>query len=277
VKSVFPKIGRKTLLLNARRLEWEGDTPGMILLAIEDLTEQESTNDSLRQSHERMRDLTAGLLNAQEEERGRISRELHDDFNQRLAMVAVELQNLEKTSFLESAEIPRTMVASLRTRTEAISDDLRKLAHRLHPSVVEHLGLSAALRSLCEDFRNQEHLRIEYRERGLDGLKLPADIALCIYRVAQAALHNVARHSGSDRATVALTRGHDRIQLSVGDNGTGFDLKVAREGKGLGILNMQERARLAGGAFTIRSKVGVGTRAALKIPLRDAVSSEAAS
>jgi two-component system CheB/CheR fusion protein len=277
VNTVFPKIGRKTLLLNARRLEGKGDIPGMILLAMEDLTEREFTNESLRQSHDRLRDLTAGLLNAQDEERGRISRELHDDFNQRLAMVAVELENLEKTPFLQSAELPRTMVASLRKRTETISDDLRTLAHRLHPSVVEHLGLSAAMRSLCEDFRNQQHLRIKYRERGIDGLTTPPEIALCIYRVTQAALHNVARHSGSDRATVALTGRTGRILLSVSDNGAGFDLKLAREGKGLGILNMEERARLAVGAFTIRSNVGKGTRVAVEIPLLNAVLSEAAS
>jgi two-component system, chemotaxis family, CheB/CheR fusion protein len=277
VNSVFPKIGRKTFLLNARRLEEEGDIPGMILLALEDLTERESTNESLRQSHEHLRDLTAGLLNAQDQERGRISRELHDDFNQRLAMVAVELQNLEKTPFLQSAELPRTMVASLRKRTETISDDLRELAHRLHPSVVEHLGLSAALRSLCADFRDQEHLRIEYRERGIDSLKTPPEIALCIYRVTQAALHNVARHSGSDRVTVALTGRTGRILLSVRDNGAGFDLKLAREGKGLGIPNMQERARLAVGTFSIRSNVGEGTRVAMEIPLLDAVFSDVAS
>jgi signal transduction histidine kinase len=244
---------------------------------MEDLTEQETTNESLRQSHERLRYLTASLLDAQEEERGRISRELHDDFNQRLAMVAVELQNLEKTPFLQSAQLPRTMVASLRTRTETISDDLRKLAHRLHPSVVEHLGLSAALRSLCEDFRNQEHLQIEYRERGLEDLKTPPDIALCIYRVAQAALHNVVRHSGSNRATVTLSGRTDRILLSVSDYGAGFDLTLDRVGKGLGILSMEERARLAVGAFTIHSKPGAGTRVALEIPLVDAVLSEEAS
>ncbi len=277
VSSVFPRVGQRTLVLNARRLEWEGDGLGMILLAMEDLTEQETTNESLRQSHERLRYLTGSLLDAQEEERGRISRELHDDFNQRLAMVAVELQNLEKTPFLQSAQLPRTMVASLRTRTETISDDLRKLAHRLHPSVVEHLGLSAALRSLCEDFRNQEHLQIEYRERGLEDLKTPPDIALCIYRVAQAALHNVVRHSGSNRATVTLSGRTDRILLSVSDYGAGFDLTLDRVGKGLGILSMEERARLAVGAFTIHSKPGAGTRVALEIPLVDAVLSEEAS
>jgi two-component system CheB/CheR fusion protein len=269
VTRVLPSMGSKTLLLNARRIERDGHLPGMILLAMEDVTEQESTTEALRQSHERLGDLKVGLLNAQEGERRRISRELHDDFNQRLAMLVVELENLEKTPLLQSAEVPRSRLAVLRTRAEGISDDLRKMAHQLHPSVVEHLGLPSALRALCEEYTKQENIRIDYRQQGVVSLATPTDIAVCIYRIAQAALHNVAQHSGSNRATVNLAGGNRGIVLSVSDTGVGFDLEAARERSGLGIISMEERARMVIGRLTIRSKVGVGTRIAIEVPLPD--------
>jgi two-component system CheB/CheR fusion protein len=266
---VFPKIGRRTLVLNARGLELAGDQPGLIFLAIEDLTERESTTEFLRQSHERARDLTAALLSAQEEERRRIARELHDDFNQRLAMLVVELENLEKTPF-QSPKLIQTCLASVRARTEVISDDMRRMAHELHPSVVDNLGLPSAMRSLCEDFTRQEKLRIDYRQRGMEGT-IPSEIALCIYRVTQEALRNVARHSGADRAAVRLIGGNKRILLSVSDAGAGFDVDSASGKKGLGIFSMEERARLVGGTLTIRSKLGEGTNIAIEVPLPKAV------
>ena len=164
----FPNVGQRTLLLNARGLRQGDRTQEMILLAMEDITDRESTTQQLHESRERLRDLTGGLLTAQEEERRRISRELHDDLNQRLAMLTVELETLEKDP-LRSAELMRSQLASLRARTEGISDDVRRTAQRLHPSVVEHLGLSAALRSLCLDFSKREEIHVHYRQRNING------------------------------------------------------------------------------------------------------------
>jgi two-component system CheB/CheR fusion protein len=266
---VFPKIGRRVLLLNARRLQqWEGDHAGMILLAMEDLTDRESTTEALQESQERLRDLTAGLLTAQEEERRRISRDLHDDLNQRLAMLTVELETLERDP-LQSAELIRSQLSSLRTRTEGISDDVRRTAHQLHPSMVDHLGLSAALRSLCTDFSKQEKMRVDYRQRNVDGAT-PPDIALCLYRVAQEALRNVAKHSGARRATVSLVLATNRILLSISDTGVGFDRELAKGKKGLGIISMEERVRLVVGILTIRSRPGDGTRVVVEVPLPEA-------
>jgi two-component system CheB/CheR fusion protein len=269
VTPVFPKIGRRTLLLNARRIEWDGDVRVMILLAMEDITERESTTEALRESHERSRELAERLLSAQESERRRISRDLHDDFNQRLAMLALELETLEKSP-AQAGGLTQRKLASLRSSTEGISEDLRRLAHQLHPSVVDHLGLPAALRSLCKDFTREKSLRINYRQQGV-GDSMPTDIALCIYRVAQTALHNVALHSGTDRVTVSLMGGSQKIMLSVHDAGVGFDLEQVKGKKGLGIMSMEERARLAGGTFTLRSKPGHGTRISIAIPLPVAV------
>lgn len=265
----FPNVGRRTLSLNARRLEWESDKSDWILLAMEDLTDREAATEALHESRERLRDLTSGLLTAQEEERRRISRELHDDLNQRLAMLTVELETLERDP-LQSAELIRSQLAALRARTEGISDDMRRTAHQLHPSVVDHLGLPVALRSLCADFSKQEEMRIHYRQRNIDG-PIPPAIALCLYRVAQEALRNVARHSGARRAIVALAVVKNLILLSISDTGVGFDPKVVTAKKGLGIVSMEERVRLVVGDLTIRSRPGDGTRVAVAVPLPEEV------
>jgi len=246
---VFPKIGRRVLSLNARRLlHREGETAELILLAMEDLTDQESATEA-----------------AQEDEGRRISRELHDDLNQRLAMLTVELKNLEKDP-LQSAESIRSHLASLGTRIERISDDVNRTAHQLHPSFLDHLGLPAALRSLCDDFSKQDKIRIDCQLQDVDGSMAP-DIALCLYRVTQEALRNVARHSGASRARVSLAVAKKGIELSISDTGVGFDRELTNTRKGLGIISMEERVRLANGSLTIRTKPGAGTRIVVEIPL----------
>ncbi len=267
----FPNAGRRVMLLNGRRLESGNNGSGMILLAMEDVTVKEAAAEALQQSQDRMRDLATGLLTAQEEERRKISRELHDDLNQRLAMLAVELETLEKEP-LSSAESTRSRLALLRARTEAISDDLRRTAHQLHPSMVDHLGLPASLRSLCDDVSKQDRIRVTCRVGNI-GDPVPTEVALCLYRVAQEALHNVATHSGAQRATLSLALARNRIRLSVIDSGKGFD-RSASTGvkKGLGILSMEERVRLVGGSLTLDSKPGEGTRVVVEVPLNREVS-----
>jgi signal transduction histidine kinase len=190
---------------------------------------------------------------------------LHDDLNQRLAMLTVEMERLEKDPNRPADQI-RSQLASLRTQTEGISDDVRRTAHRLHPSVVEHLGLPAALRSLCADFSKQEKVQIECRQRNAEG-SIPPDVALCIYRVTQEALRNVARHSGARRAFVSLVITPTRVLLSISDTGSGFERESAKTRKGLGIVSMEERVRLVGGTLAIRSKPGAGTRVVAEVPL----------
>ena len=266
LNSLFPGIGPRRLVLNARRLEWEGDVPGMILLAMEDLTERELTTEALQQSRERLRRLTAGLITAQEEERKRIARDLHDDMNQRLAMLTVELETLERHP-PRSRELVRRL-ESARLRIATISDDIRQTAHQLHPSTVDHLGLSAAMRSLCADVAKRENIQVHCRERSVH-TEVPPDIALCLYRVAQEAIHNVVKHSGARHVSVSLMNGQNHILLSIRDAGRGFDREVTRPNKGLGIVNMEERARLVGGCLSIRSKPGKGTRVVLEVPLAE--------
>jgi two-component system CheB/CheR fusion protein len=261
----FPRIGMRTLSLHARRLLCEGDMSSLILLAIEDVTDRQSITAELMDNRERLRDLTAGLLTAQEEEGRRISRELHDDLDQRVAMLIVEMEVLEKGP-PTSAKSMRGRLTSLRTQTESISDDLRNTAHRLHPSMVDHLGLPAALRSLCADFSKNEKLQVHFRQRNISGV-VPAAIALCLYRVAQEALRNVAKHSSGNHATVSLYTGKARILLSISNSGRGFDLAMIKAKRGLGIVSMEERVRLLAGTLAIRSRPLSGTRVVVEIPL----------
>ena len=265
---VLPGVGRRIVSLNARRLHWEGETTGMMLLAIEDVTDRETETRTLHDSRDRLRDLTAGLLAAQEEERRRVSRELHDDVIQRMAMLIVDIEGLERDPL--SPDSCRHKLAEIRTRSEAISDHLRQAAHRLHPSVVELLGLPAALRSLCSDF-SREGLQVSYRQRDLDG-PIPPSICLCLYRVAQEALRNVVRHSGAWRATLSLVRHRNSLRLSVSDTGSGFDAAVVRSTKTLGLLSMDERIRLVDGQLTIHSSPGGGTRVVATVPVLEATS-----
>jgi two-component system, chemotaxis family, CheB/CheR fusion protein len=260
----FPSRGTRVLLLNGRRLQWERQGGGMILLAMEDVTDKEHSAKALEQSRERLRDLATGLLTAQEEEHRRISRELHDDLNQRLAMLTVELETLEKDSLL-SLDF-RSRLASLRSKIEDISDDVRRTAHQLHPSLVEHLGLAAALRSLCIDFSKQLKLRINCRQPNIQSPIAP-EIALCLYRVAQEALRNVAQHSGAKSATVSLASARNQIRLTVSDKGAGFDRNGSNTKRGLGILSMEERVRSVGGKISIDSSPGRGTRLVVEVPL----------
>ena len=265
LNSAFPKVGFRRLVLNARRLQWEGNAPGMILVAVEDLTEMELTTEALRQSRERLRHLTAGLITAQEEERKRIARDLHDDLNQRLAMITVELETLERKP-PRAAELMRRRLGTVRSRIASISDDIRQTAHQLHPSTVDHLGLSAAMRSLCADVAQSENIQVRCRERNVHRT-VPAEVALCLYRVAQEAIHNVVKHSGARRVSIALINGKNRVLLSIRDAGRGFDYELTKTNKGLGIVNMEERARLIGGKLSIRSCPGKGTRVVLEVPL----------
>jgi PAS domain S-box-containing protein len=229
-----------------------------------DITPRKLAQDALRRSEDQLRRLTANLLTAQEEERKRVARELHDDLNQRMAMLANEVATLEKTP-PGSARLLREQLRSLREQVDGLSDDLRRTAHRLHPSALEHLGLVAALESQCSDFLKLHPIEIELAHRSVPE-SIPFDVSLCLYRVAQECLNNIAKHSGAGKATVAIRGDRDGILLSVTDNGRGFDPSLAAEQSGLGIVGIRERVRLVDGAVSIHSRPGHGTRIDVRVP-----------
>jgi signal transduction histidine kinase len=239
---------------------------------ITDITERKRNEEVLRRneaearaSQQQLRELTARVLDAQEEERRRVSRELHDDLNQQLATLAIELGSIEAT-LPESNPEAHERLRSLEKRLNGLSDNVRRTAYQLHPSILEHLGLADALETYCSEFSAQEGIKVCFQLRKMPGA-IPKNVALCLYRVAQEALRNVARHSGAARASVTLAGAGGGITLTVADQGTGFDPSMVEGKRGLGLISMKERVSAAGGLLTINARPGVGTRIQIRIPL----------
>ena len=218
-----------------------------------------------KQAEESLRGLSARLITAQEEERSRIARELHDDFNQRLALLAVDLERLHDGS-VDSQECLADGLEPLLRRTKELSSDIHRLSHQLHPSVLQHLGLVPATRSFCKELSGQNGIHIELVHHGVPRL-LPGGVALCLYRIVQEALRNVIKHSGAESARVELGGSPDELILQILDDGTGFDLESARTRGGLGLLSMRERLRLVSGTISFERVEPNGTRIEVRVPI----------
>ena len=212
-----------------------------------------------------VRSLSGRLLSAQEEERRRIARELHDNLSQQIALLAMEIDAVAATPGVSAATVTRSM-HELRRRTAEISTELHNLSHRLHSSKLEMLGLAAALRGHCHELQAQglhAHLHTENVPRTLQ-----KDVELCLFRVAQEALSNVVKHSGVREAHVTLRATDDTVVLSVVDSGRGFDERGATSiQNGLGLASMRERLRLIDGELTIESQPSQGTTVTARVPV----------
>ena len=200
------------------------------------------------------------LIEAQEQERSRIGRELHDDINQRLAMLAVELEQLK-----ENPSEVGIHVQELRKHVTDISNDVQALSHDLHSSQLEYLGVVAGMKSWCKEFAERQRMQIDCRPDVRS--TLPLEIGLCLFRVLQEALHNAAKHSGVKRIEVQLQEASGELHLIVHDAGRGFDVETARQGRGLGLISMRERVRLVNGTIDIQSKPMGGTTIHARVPL----------
>jgi signal transduction histidine kinase len=207
------------------------------------------------------------LIEAQEQERTRIARELHDDFAQRLALLAVELEELHQNPPI-LPEI-RSRMSELHEQASEIATDIQTLSHELHSSKLEYLGIAAAMRGFCKQFSEQQDVEIDFRSHDLPG-SLPQDISLCLFRVLQEALHNSAKHSGVRHVEVRLWAASDEIDLTVRDSGAGFDSKAVKESRGLGLVSMEERLKLVKGTLSIQSQPKRGTTIHARVPLSSA-------
>ncbi|MGB7750461.1 MAG: PAS domain S-box protein [Candidatus Acidiferrales bacterium] len=223
-----------------------------------DITERKLTEEKLEE-------LTGRLITAQEEERTRIARELHDDFSQRLAMQSIGLEQL-CGKFPPSEVEGRATVQQLLTRIQEISFDLHSLSHQLHSSRLEHVGLGSALRGLCEEISEKYRIEVEFAEN-LHASKIPKDTALCLFRITQEALGNMVKHSGAKRAQVELSATSDEILLRIVDAGVGFDVGLRDSTVGIGLVGMRERLRLVGGKLSIQSAPMRGTEILAEVPL----------
>jgi PAS domain S-box-containing protein len=219
-----------------------------------------------KQTEEKLRELSGRLINAQEEERSRVARELHDDLNQRMALLSIELEQLGQKIPAGESDIQRR-VSDLRTSAQEISTEIHRLSYRLHPSKLDHLGLAPAVKSLCEELSQHHGIRIEFSKRGFPAT-FPKDVTLCVFRIAQESLNNVIKHSGVDEAHVTLVNNGNAIRLTISDFGRGFDTNSELSTRGLGFLSMRERLRLVGGQISIHSEPLCGTQIEVMVPIK---------
>jgi signal transduction histidine kinase len=217
-----------------------------------------------KQAEETARELSGRLINAYEEERARLARELHDDVTQRLARLAIDAGRVER--LIPASPLGQTM-REIREGLARLSEDVHALSYRLHPSVLEDLGLVEALKAECERFARQQSLPVEVKLREVPE-SVPRDAALCLFRVAQEALRNAARHANA-RAVEVSARVHDGgLQVAVRDDGTGFDPALQRDRRTLGLTSMRERVHLLEGELDIESAPGQGTTVMAWVPLK---------
>ncbi len=204
------------------------------------------------------------LINAHEHERIRLARDLHDDLGQRVALLSMAMGALRK-QLPASLGPMNDQLTKLANEAAEIGTELNRFAHELHPARLELLGLEASIRTFCEDLGRSKRMTVDLTIGGLP--PLDTDIALCLYRIAQEALHNVVKHSGTSRATLVLTGTGDELVLEVRDQGAGFEASAPRRQDTLGLVSMRERARLVRGELTVSSQPGSGTHVCARVPL----------
>jgi PAS domain S-box-containing protein len=223
----------------------------------------EKRSEELRREQDRLRLFAEELLKMQDAVRKRISRELHDDLNQRLATVILEIGLLEKGA--RNASL-RSKLSALKTQAAKISDEVRRIALELHTAGLDQFGLPAVLEQECADLSARTGIQVQCLMRCAPA-SLPESVALALYRVAQECLRNIVKHSQSDRIVVTLGGTHSEVTLTVQDWGVGFVLEEARTRRSLGLVIMGERIRQVGGTIEIRSTPGQGTKVEARIPL----------
>ena len=226
----------------------------------------QASQRELQQSREDLRALAGQLLTAQEEDRRRISRDLHDDINQRLAMLSMDLRRIETDQF-SNLESFRDEIRQVSDGLTGVSDDVRQMAYRFHPSILDDLGLVKAVRRLVDDFSARTGIHNTYVHQD-PVTALLAEPSICIYRVVQESLSNIARHAQASQVEIELICEEDVVSLSVRDNGVGFDIgQRFQVGGHLGLLSMKERVRLARGKLEVESAPMRGTHIRVDIPL----------
>ena len=227
---------------------------GMIL----DVTERKRAEEALEAMRRK-------LIEAQEQERARIARDLHDDVGQRLAMLAIGLEETQQ-NVPESASELRTLIDALKKHTAEISTDVQTISHELHSPSLEYLGIATAIRAFCKEFARQRKVETDFRSQDLTA-PLSPEISLCLFRVLQEALHNAVKHSGVKHIEVRLTEYSGEVHLTVNDSGKGFDVEAAKQGRGLGLTSMRERVSLVNGTIAIESRPMGGTTIHVRVPL----------
>ncbi len=233
-----------------------GDAVRMLGMAV-DITERKLAEESLA-------DVGRKLIEAHEEERTWIARELHDDINQKMALLAIELDRWNQQLPPSAVEF-HDHIHHASQRLSDIAADIQALSHRLHSSKLEYLGIVAAVKSFCKELSEQQKVEIDFSHTDMPR-SVPKEISLCLFRVLQETLQNAVKHSGTRHFKVELHGAEGEIQLTVSDSGVGFDPQDAMYRRGLGLISMRERIQLVSGQFSIKSHPGSGTTIHARVP-----------
>jgi two-component system sensor histidine kinase UhpB len=223
---------------------------------------------SLQTSYRRIRQLAGRLINAQETARAEIARDLHDDVCQELVGVSMSLNSLRHSGGQLQDEHAQQSLSGIQRSMTHIVDGVRRLSHDLHPATLQLLGLAAALEAHCVEVEKRFDVQVSFNRENELG-EVPPEIALCLFRIAQEALRNGAVHGAARRLGVSIARFREHLELRVSDDGRGFDLDaVKRDGNGLGLVSLEERAYTVGGDVSIITRPQVGTTIRIRIPVQ---------
>ena len=237
----------------------------LIIGLVFNLRQRKKAQAALRDSQQELQTLAGRLISSQEEELSRLSREFHDDYAQRLAAVAIETGTLELQATGIEAPV-RDRIGHIKEQLINLSDDIHALSRELHPAILKDLGMERAVRSLCLNFSDRESLPVTCHINELPD-DIPLDTALCIYRVIQEGLRNIAKHAHARHVDIFLKRSAHHLLATIEDDGAGFEPKCARHTPGIGLASMRERVQYVQGEFTIQSAPGQGTVIDLSVPL----------
>jgi len=228
-----------------------------VLNVIRDITD-------LKRSQMEAQEISGRLITAHEDERARLARELHDDACQNLALLSIDLEVLRQNTPTDNGSAEK--IRALSERAGELSNDLRRLSYQLHPARLEHLGLAASIRGFCKEMETAHSLEIEFVEANVP-VTLPEPISLNVYRIVQESIQNIVKHSGASEASVTLSGNGNELQLTISDNGRGFDPKSPVPEASLGLTSLRERIRLLHGKMSINSRPDKGTRIEATIPV----------
>ncbi|MGB8992760.1 MAG: PAS domain S-box protein [Desulfobaccales bacterium] len=253
-------------------VKWAGSAPRYNIAMIEDITQRKQVQEKLRESEQNLRHLASQLMTAQERERERISRELHDELGQSLLVLKLQASHLERGLEQEQAGLRKECQQMMQGLNQLV-EEIRRLARDLSPTMVKDLGLSSALRRLIEEFTRHYHITADIDQMpGIDKL-FPRQEQINIYRIFQECLTNIGKYAQASRLSIAMKREDGQVTFVVADNGKGFTVEEVlgrdQTQRGMGLMAMKERARMMGGTLEIWSQAGEGTRVALLIPISD--------